>query len=400
MSGYLPIPGSPDVVEAVAAALRDEAQRIASTHERLLALRTHTSWDSPAGRAFAAELALLPRVLDLVAQRYAGAAAALRAFASEFREAQLECNLAISLRERGAWRRNRHAEALARAETSASPADLAQVPGLHRLMVEGAAEVLDAEGRYGVACERFDQADRRCRRALAALDHDSLTDSLQYDTIKGAGALADDVTRSAGYVALVPVWAPAAKAVGATSAAAGLLLDGMVKVAFDEGDWGPMVEEFGLGVLGFGAASLRTAGLARGLPSAAHRGPSGFASSSQRLRAGVKEQATANDPWRVGPARVRPPQRSLPAAGALPLGGRVKREVRGRVDRTVKGLRGDWGVATRNGADARAMLLTAWGLKAGSTTYTGAKKVNAAYERVMMARERWLVRERRPAQAP
>jgi hypothetical protein len=46
------------------------------------------------------------------------------------------------------------------------------------------------------------------------------------------------------------------------------------------------------------------------------------------------------------------------------------------------------------------MLLTAWGLQAGSTTYTGARKVNAAYERVTMARERWLAREHRPEQAP
>lgn len=51
--------------------------------------------------------------------------------------------------------------------------------------------------------------------------------------------------------------------------------------------------------------------------------------------------------------------------------------------------RRDWATVTRNGADARAMLLTAWGLKAGAAAYTRGKQVNEAYERVELARERW-----------
>jgi hypothetical protein len=69
VSGYAPIPGSPDVVEGLAAALRDEAQRVASAQERLLTLRHGARWDSPAGHAFAAELARVPPVLDAVARR-------------------------------------------------------------------------------------------------------------------------------------------------------------------------------------------------------------------------------------------------------------------------------------------------------------------------------------------
>jgi hypothetical protein len=42
------------------------------------------------------------------------------------------------------------------------------------------------------------------------------------------------------------------------------------------------------------------------------------------------------------------------------------------------------------------MLLTAWGLQAGSRVYTGGKQVNAAYERAVLARERW--RQRREAE--
>jgi hypothetical protein len=402
VSGYLPIPGSPDVVAGLAAALRDEAQRVASAHERLLSLRHGTRWDSPAGRAFAAEAARLPLVLDAVAHRYAGAAAALRTFAAAFREAQRACNLAISLRERGAWRRDRYAEALARAETSGSPAELAQAPELHRLMVEGAAEVLEAERRWASARERFEEADLRCRRTLATLAQDAVTDTFDYDTVKGAARLADTVTATAGHAAMVPAWRPVATAVGATSAASGVALDTLVKVAYGEGEWGPLVEETGLGVVGFGASSLRTAALMRGLPSGAHQGPVGFAGPSRRLGAGVKAQAGANDPWQLRPVTVRPRPPS-PATGptgssSTRLPERVRAAVRRPVDRRVTALRGEWGTATRNGADARAMLLTAWGLQAGSRAYTGAKQVNAAYERAVLARERWH-REREAEQA-
>jgi hypothetical protein len=267
---------------------------------------------------------------------------------------------------------------------------------LQRLMVEGAAEVLEGERRWTSARERFEEADLHCRRALAALTQDAVTDTLGYDTAKGAGRLADAVTTNAGYAALVPVLRPLATAVGATSAASGLGIDALVKVAYGEGDWGPLVEQLGLGVVGFGTSALHTAALLRGLPTGSH-GPVGFASPSQRLRAGVKAQAEANDPWRLRPAPVRPrpsaPPAATPAAGSSTrLAERVRSTVGRPVDRRVTALRREWGTATRSGADARAMLLTAWGLHAGSRAYTGAKQVNAAHERVVLARERWQAR--------
>ena len=146
MSAYLPIPGSADVIDGLAAALRDEAQRIGSAQDRLLALRSRARWASPAGRAFTAQIRELPPVLSAVAERYAAAAAALGAFASEFREAQSACSLAITLRERGIIRRDRFAEAVAAAEASTSPAELARVATLRELMAQGAGEVLAAEG--------------------------------------------------------------------------------------------------------------------------------------------------------------------------------------------------------------------------------------------------------------
>lgn len=392
MSAYPPLPGIPDVVERLAAALRDEAQRVASAQERLLAVRDGAHWDSPAGRAFAAAVALLPPVLDSVAQRYAGASAALRTFAAAFRDAQQECSLALTLRERATWRRDRYAEALALAEGSESPVERTRVPELQRLMVEGAAEVLESERRWTAARARFDEADLRCSRALGALVHDALTDTPAYDTVKAGTRLADAVTSNAAYLALVPAWHGPATAVGATSAATGFLLDGIGKLAYDEGEWGPIVEELGLNAVCFAAGSLRAGALARGLPSAAHAGPVGFAGSSSRLRAGFKARARPNDPWRRRPPRRRPTRAATPVDGpavSLPVRQRVRAAARERATRAVTAARRDWATATRNGADARAMLLTAWGLKAGAAAYTRGKQVNEAYERVEMARERW-----------
>ena len=398
--GYAPIPGSPDVVEGLAAALRDEAQRVASAQERLLALRHGSHWDGPAGRAFAAEVAQLPPVLDAVAQRYAGAAAALRAFACVFREAQQECSLAVTLRERGVLRRDRYLEALGVAESSELPHERARVPELQRLMVEAAGEVLENEGRWRAARQRYDEADRRCSRALGGLVHDSLTDSLQYDTVKGAARLADSVGANAAVVALVPPCRPVATAVGATATATGFLLDGVIKVAYDEGEWSTLAEEATLDAAGFATGALKTGALARGL-SGQSKGPVGFGTAGDRLRHGLRSEARDSVPWRVRPAPKATPPNPLPtelppgSTQPLPLRRRLQAKATERALRPVRQLGGDWASATRSGADARAMLLTAWGLKAATTTYTTGKQVNDAWEKVELLRER-----RPPAAAP
>lgn len=278
MSGYLPILGSADVIDGLATALRDEAQRIGSAQDRLLALRSRARWASPAGRAFSAQIRELPPVLSTVADRYAAAAAALRAFACEFREAQSECSLAITLRERGILRRDRFAEAVAAAEASTSPAELARVATLSELMAQGAGEVLAAERAYLTAMERFERADARCAGALRALADDRLADTWQYDTIKTAAGLATSAASAASLVALVPVCRPAAGAVATTAGGLGLGLDAMVKVAYDEGEWQPIVEGVVLSAVGLGAGALRQAARARGLPSPLHEGPVGFGS--------------------------------------------------------------------------------------------------------------------------
>ena len=380
MSGYLPIPGSADVIDGLAAALRDEAQRIGSAQDRLLALRSRARWASPAGRAFSAQIRELPPVLSAVADRYAAAAAALRAFACEFREAQSECSLAITLRERGIIRRDRFAEAVAAAEASTSPAELARVATLRELMAQGAGEVLAAERAYLTAMERFERADARCAGALRALADDRLADTWQYDTIKTAAGLATSAASAASLVALVPVCRPAAGAVATTAGGLGLGLDAMVKVAYDEGEWRPIVEGVALSAVGLGAGSLRQAARARGLPSPLHEGPVGFGSPGRRLAAGARAHAAA-----AGHSAPPGPARAEELAGLGPES--LRRRAQDALARKVAAAQNDWRVATRNGADARAMLLTAWGLRAGAATYTTGKQVNDAYERAVLARE-------------
>lgn len=228
MSGYLPIPGSPDVVEGVAAALRDEAGRIDSAQSDLRA-----SEPGPGG-------------------------AALQGWRS--RTGSPSC--------RPSW----------------VPWPTGMPPPR----------------------PRFEQADRRCARALGALLDDMLADTWQYDTVKGAGALGHGVADTAGLVGLVPFCKTVSGAVGATAAGVALGADLTVKLAYGEGEWRPLVGDAVLRAVGFGAGSLRQASRARGLPSAAHEGPTGFGTGQERLAAGIRAHAKESNPWRLrGPSPGR-----------------------------------------------------------------------------------------------
>jgi hypothetical protein len=386
------------VVEGVAAALRDEAQRIASAHELLLALRDTARWDGPAGEAFADRVRVLPPRLDAVCQRYAGAAAALRSFAAEFREAQREADLATTLRERGALRRDRFGEAVALAESSQDPAELARVPLLRQLMAQGAAEVVEGEERHLRAHERFARADRRCRDALQSLAAGSLADPWAYDAVKGVAAAADALASTAAVAGLVPVWRPVAGAVGLGAAGAGLLTRGAVKVVYGEGTWAGLAGRAALAASGVGAGSLRQASQARGLPSAAHQGPVGFATPGDCLVAGARAHAHRSLPWRRSPEPGGPPHPAHPSPTAplhrprssplLSPGQRARQVARQVVRRQVAAARVEWQVAARSGDDARAMLLAGWGLRAGAGVATAASQTAAAHERHVAATRR------------
>jgi hypothetical protein len=348
-------------------------------------VRGGSRWDSPAGRAFAARVAELPPVLGAVAERYAAAAAVLRVFAAEFREAQDACTRAIVLRERGIIRRDRWGEAMVQAELSDAPAEQARVPELRALMVQGAAEVLEHEHEYRRARERFREADQRCARSLGALLDDALTDSWQYDAVKGTASVAQHIADTAGLLALVPAFKPAAGPAATGAAGVGFAADTVLWAAYDEGSLQPLLSEAALGIVGVGAGVLRTGARLGAPPSAAHAGPSELLTPRARVAGGLRAH--------VKPANPRPPREpSGPGAvapgrtGVAPrgMGDRARRAV----DRRLAAVRDDWNLATRNGADARAMLLTAYGLHAGRTAYEKAPQVTDAYERAQRLRER------------
>ncbi|HEY7718118.1 MAG TPA: hypothetical protein VH915_05110 [Pedococcus sp.] len=385
---YAPIPGSPDVVGGLAAALRDEAQRVAAAHDGLRAVASGgTSWEGPAGRAFAARVGEVPRLLDAVAQRYAAASAALREFAAAFREAQEACSTAIVLRERGVLRRDRWGEEMARAEASASPAEQASVPQLRALMVQGAEEVLRHERAWAEAQERFRLADERCARALGRLLDDTLTDSWAYDWLKGGTAFAHDVADNAGLVGLLPPARAVAGPVGAAAAVGGFVGDLSMRLAYDEGEWREIGETLALGAVGFGAGALRSASQVDALPTARHHGPLPEpAPVRSRLATGARSHLT--DTF-AGAGR---PTGSAPATGAGAAHAGARPALRERIDaaltRKVDAVLGPWHLASRSGADARAMLLAAWGLRAGAAAYTKAPQVTAAVEHVRRLDER------------
>ena len=205
-------------------------------------------------------------------------------------------------------------EEAALAEASGSPAVLARVSRLRELMVEGAAEVLAQERAYREARERFEQADRRCARALGALLDDVLADTWQYDTVKGAGALGHGVADTAGLVGLVPFCKTVSGAVGATAAGVALGADLTVKLAYGEGEWRPLVGDAVLSAVGFGAGSLRQASRAGAAVSSA-RGAHGFRHRAGTAgcrhpgpRQGVEPVATPRSspgPGADGPAHLR-----------------------------------------------------------------------------------------------
>jgi len=168
--------------------------------------------------------------------------------------------------------------------------------------------------------------------------------------------------------------------VATTAGGVGLALDAIGKAAYDEGEWQPILEGVALSAVGLGAGSLRQAARARGLASPLHEGPVGFGSPARRLAAGARAQTAA-----AGPRAVRGPARAEEPAGLGPES--LRRRAQDALTRKVAAAQNDWRVATRNGADARAMLLTAWGLRGGAAAYTTGKQVNDAYERAVLARE-------------
>ena len=82
------IPGDPDSVLVLADALQASAVRLGATADAVRGLGPGAVWDGPAGTAFGGQVAALAPLLAAAADRSAGSAAALRAFAPALDRAQ------------------------------------------------------------------------------------------------------------------------------------------------------------------------------------------------------------------------------------------------------------------------------------------------------------------------
>lgn len=376
MSTYPPLPGSPQVVEALAAALAQEAGRIGAAHTVLLAIRAGAVWDSPAGAAFEERVQRLPRVLDAVARRYAGSAAVLHGFAAELRDAQAQCAAAIRLREEGAAVRDRFGERLVLAEQSGSPVELLEVPHLRARMAAGAQQVLAAEQGYRHARERFEAADRRCAQSLRALGEDSLGDPWHYDALNVGVTASRAVSATAGWAAAVPSPFSAQLAgVSLSAAASGLALEAGVMAAYGDGDLRELA-----GAAGAFAAARVSAGLAHGARAGAAggagvRGPSAYLTPGQRFTIGFTSQVQAF----AGKAPVN----AARARGGTAARPTYRRGVRGHVDRgrdllvarARRAVLDDLAIATRNGPVAQRMMLSSKAIDAGLGARRGAENI-------------------------
>ncbi len=379
-----PLPGSPEVVEALAASLRLQAQRLATAHLQLLDVRAGAVWDSPAGAAFAARVRCLPPVVDRVVQRCAGAARELLALAAVLRECQSACERASRAHTEAVAVRDRFGELMALAEASGSPAEQARAPAYRARMVRAAGEVEASLGEHARAWSRFREADGRCARALGALGRDGLHDPWHYDALTTARAVTGSIATNGGPLVAVPV--PALKALAPAVAVAGVLELGVEAVlwgAYGDGSGRALAARAGA-VVGVSAAGrvatwLKASARAGGVTSSLVAGPSSRLALGARLRAGAEDTlARSAMVSRLRGVKPTPPPPNIapfvhrqalgPAGGgaSLPVALRLREAARERV---LRAFLDDWRVATRNGRQAQALLGGAWAVRAGATAY-------------------------------
>ncbi len=316
-----PVPGDPGTVRALATTLAAQGAVVAALARTLRGLADPgtTTWDGPAGAAFAARTRDVAPVLDSVAQRYAVSAAALRPLADVLAEAQAECRWAARVRE-DAWPRFlRWGDLMAVAQTSQDPGRRAEAEVYRARMVAEGEAVQDAERRHARGWACFREADQRCAEVLRGLGDDGLADSWTYDLLTGTSRLAGGVASAAGAVAWVP--APSCKVFAVVETAAeGVRLgaDLAVRAAYGDGDWTAIA--LGAGAVAAGPASsvLRSGA---GLTAAAHSGSTvtraersgAGVGTARRLRLGALDEAngflrkTTNPAPRPVLPVVRPP---------------------------------------------------------------------------------------------
>lgn len=228
-----PLPGHAPTMLLVADELDRRASTLAATAAVLARLRSRgTSWDSPAGEAFGRLLASMPPHLDLVVDRYAVAADALRHLAAVLEEEQAVIQRAVD------------EEIDARAHVDAIETEIIALLDLgvprESVEVQGAltrqrahlARIVDAQDRHRAAWERYAAADEMCTSRLRAAAEDRLADPLAY---RGLHAI-HDLGEGLAAVGAMAGAHPLVRALGVAGGALTVVADVGLLAGYREGD--------------------------------------------------------------------------------------------------------------------------------------------------------------------
>ncbi|MCO5303933.1 MAG: hypothetical protein M9923_12100 [Phycicoccus sp.] len=224
------IPGDPDSVLVLADALQASAVRLGATADAVRGLGPGAVWDGPAGTAFGGQVAALAPLLAAAADRSAGSAAALRAFAPALDRAQAAIARAVDqhlvAERRYAALEEEAYTLLTLGRTELDP----EVIVVRQAQCGALAVQTDALATHRAAVADFEAADATCGAALRRASADAIGDSAAYRMVLGASSegRAQDLISVPGLL-LPPV--------GAAAGVVGAGADAMLAGFWDEGGW-------------------------------------------------------------------------------------------------------------------------------------------------------------------
>ncbi|PRY56096.1 hypothetical protein BCF74_12045 [Knoellia remsis] len=212
---------------APADALSTGAARLSSINATLVGIKAGSSWESPAGEAFADAVRESPPLLDALIDRYRGAATAIRALADVLVETQVEARRAEELRS-GAWFTYQSLEDRLVALAGQEP----ETSELSRLQIEQVDWMNRATERHRRAWDRFTEADERCAVALRRLADDILDDSATYTALAKMQNYSEEIASIPSVFRRGPV-----AALTTTGDVMGTVSDAALLIFYSEGSW-------------------------------------------------------------------------------------------------------------------------------------------------------------------
>jgi len=255
MTILAPISGDADACLVLAGALTGSATRFAAAAADLSGLSAGAVWEGPAGEAFARRIGGVRPVLEAAADRYAGCAAALRAFAPVLADTQARATAAVE-EQADAVRRYAVLEDEIWRQLSAGATELDPTVVVLRASQHGClVRQRDAEDAHARALAEFDAADRACALALARASDDVLADSATYRAVHSASSrsFASDLLSVPGVI-LPPL--------GAAHAVVSTAADGLLRAFWNEGGWDQVAVNAAIAGLGsWGRVLKRASGL-------------------------------------------------------------------------------------------------------------------------------------------